>query len=173
MEGIGLAASITNLLEFAKDVIQYMKDVYEATEQKQMLLQEVDATREVLARLNRYSTESKWKETMDALMRRQGPLEQLSAVFKRIESKLKPPTGKWSKATKALIWPFTKGEVALLLTRIERIKALLNIALQNEHLFVIFSAFSNCRALTEAIQASVNELGDVMKGKSAIGGFPR
>jgi len=131
MEGIGLAASIANLLEFAKVV-------YEATEEKQALLQEVVATRDVLAKLHRYSNKSKWKETIDALKRRQGPLEQLSAVLKRIEPKLAPPTGKWSKSAKALVWPFAKGEVTLLITRIERIKALLNIALQNEHLYAMF-----------------------------------
>jgi len=138
MEGIGLAASLANLLEFAKVVIEYMKDVYEATDEKQALLQEVVATRDVLAKLHRYSNKSKWKETIDALKRRQGPLEQLSAVLKRIESKLAPPTGKWSKSAKALVWPFAKGEVTLLITRIERIKALLNIALQNEHMYAMF-----------------------------------
>ena len=119
MEGTGLATSITNLLEFAKVVIEYMKDVYEATEEKQALLQEVVAMRDALAKLHRYSNESKWKETIDALKRRQGPLVQLSAVLKRIECKLKPPTGKWSTAARALVWPFAKGEVTLLITCIE------------------------------------------------------
>jgi len=139
MEGIGLAASISNLLELSKNVIECMKDVYEATQEKQMLVQEVIGTRDVLAKLDRYSKEDKWKQTFEALTRRQGTIEQLSNVFKRMEAKLKPPRGKWSKAANALIWPFAKGEVAILLTRIERMKTLLNLALQNEHFCLLIS----------------------------------
>lgn len=139
MESKGLAASITNLLELAKNAIDYMKDVYEATQEKQMLLQEVIATRDVLAKLDLYSKEDKWKQTIEALNRRQGPVEQLTSVLKRLVAKLKPPSGKWSKAVNALIWPFAKGEVGIFLTRIERIKTLLNLALHNEHLCFLVS----------------------------------
>jgi hypothetical protein len=54
MDGIGIAASIVDPLEFAKIVIEYMKDVYEATEEKRMLLGEVIAARDLFAKLNRY-----------------------------------------------------------------------------------------------------------------------
>jgi len=168
MDGINLAASIADLLILAKNVIEYIRDVSEATEQKQLLLQEIIATRELLAKLDRYSTESKWEETMYALNKRQGPLDQLGGLFKRMEATLKPPSGKVAKSAKALVWPFAKGEVTLFLTRLERIKALLNIALQNEHLFLLIPPISNGRVLAEAIKAGVDSLADMLQGKPPL-----
>jgi len=171
IEGIDLRASICSLIEAAKTVIDYMKDVYEATEEKKRLLEEVLATRDILTKLDCHSNEEKWKKTMEALSRRQGPLEQLNGVLKRMDAKLRPPKGKWSTAAKALIWPFAKGEVSLFLSRIERIKTLLNLALQNEHLFsIIMSTVSNRRAVTEAIKASIESLVDMLKGKPVLPG---
>jgi hypothetical protein len=45
-----------------------------ATDEKNSLLQEVIATRDRLAELNRYSAEEKWKDMMDILSIRQGLL---------------------------------------------------------------------------------------------------
>jgi hypothetical protein len=62
-----------------------------------------------------------------------------------------------------LLWPFGKEEINNLLSKIERIKHLFNLALQNENLCLQLMPFVNFRALVKAIKDDMKSVNDGMK----------
>lgn len=131
------------LLHHTKTVIDYLRDVKDANKDQKNLLDELVATQTVLAQLDHHANDNDWKETMAALVATGGPFDQLKLELKCMKSKLKPTTGMLSKAVDALGWHFAKDGVKKHFDRIERIKALLHLALQNNHRLVPFKTSSN------------------------------
>jgi hypothetical protein len=127
--------SPVELYDHAKVVYDYLKDVKDAGDDRENLLGETVAMQALLKLLESHADEPDWKATMEALRAPRGPFDQLELELKRMESKLKP-TGKFKKAGKALMWHWTKDDVKKQCERIERIKGLLQIALQNNNRFV-------------------------------------
>jgi hypothetical protein len=156
---------ISAVLDHGKTVIDYIKDVKHANEEQKKLLDEVVATQLVLARLDSYANDDDWKDTMEALVAPRGPLDQLKLELKRMETKLKPPTGRFSKAGKALVWHFGKDDVKKHFDCIERIKTLLTLALHNNHRSAPFKSLSNIRELTKALKEDMGSVKEMLKGK--------
>jgi hypothetical protein len=123
------------LYNHAKVVYDYLKDVKDAGDDRANLLGETVAMQTLLKQLESHADEPDWKATMEALRAPRGPFDQLELELKRMESKLRP-TGKLKKAGKALMWHWTKDDVKKRCERIERIKGLLQIALQNNNRLV-------------------------------------
>jgi hypothetical protein len=123
------------LYKHAKVVYDYLKDVKDAGDDRANLLGETVAMQTLLKQLESHADEPDWKATMEALRAPRGPFDQLELELKRMESKLRP-TGKLKKAGKALMWHWTKDDVKKQCERIERIKGLLQIALQNNNRLV-------------------------------------
>jgi uncharacterized protein YabN with tetrapyrrole methylase and pyrophosphatase domain len=121
------------LVNHTKDVIEYINDVKDASKDQKNLSDELATTQTVLAQLNSHADDDDWKETMATLCAAGGPFDQLSVELKSMEKKLKAATGKFGKTGKALMWHFTKDGVKKHFDRIERIKTLLQLAVQNNH----------------------------------------
>src|SRR6202043_2220465 len=97
-------------------------------------------------------------DTMEALVAPRGPLDQLKLELKRMKTKLKPPTGRFGKAGKALVWHFSKDDVKKHFDRIERIKTLLDLAVHNNHRSAPFRLLSNIRELTKALKEDMGSV---------------
>jgi hypothetical protein len=136
MDDVGFAAAIVDLLELSKNVIDYIRAAKGANEERQKLLEETIATRNLVNVLESKAKEDNWEDTMKVLTAPRGPFEQFRDVLECMESKLKPAEGKLSKLAKSLIWPFVKDEINKYVSRMERIKRLFNLALQNEIKYV-------------------------------------
>ena len=65
-----------------------------------------------------------------------GPFDQLKLELKRMATKLEPPSGMFKKADKVLRWHFSKDDVKKHFDRIERIKSLLQLGLNNNNRFL-------------------------------------
>jgi Fungal N-terminal domain of STAND proteins len=158
MDDVGFAASIVDLLALSKSIIDYIKDVKDANEDRQKLLEETIATQRILSKLETTANQDAWKATMEVLTGPLGPFEQLRDVLKRMESTLKPAKGKFSKISNSLIWPFLKDEINNLLSKIKRIQHLFNLALQNENLYVQSKRVANFRTLIQAIKVDMKSM---------------
>ena len=121
------------LLDHTKTVIDYINDVRNSSQDQKNLLDELVATQIVLGQLDAHVNDEDWKETMDVLGAIGGPFDQLKLELKRMKRKLEPPTGKLSRAGKALLYHFSKDDLKKHFDRIERIKSLLQLAVQNNH----------------------------------------
>jgi predicted nuclease with TOPRIM domain len=135
MEVISAITTIGTLLQQIQVVVEYINDVKDANEDRNKLDEEIQATKVVLKQLESHANEDEWKETMEALSAPGGVFEGLKQELDSMANKLKPPNKKWKRGAKSLIWNFTKDGIRNHFDRIERLKGLLMIALQNNQAY--------------------------------------
>ena len=138
MDPLSITASITALLQLTSTVIQYVNGVRGAAEDCGRILSELAGVNSILLILqdeaDRDEQDDQWSSTFESLKRPGGPLEQFEKALKRLSSKLAPSITGLKKVGKTISWPFQKEEVKEILSSIERQKALLNLARQNDHM---------------------------------------
>ncbi|KAL9576779.1 MAG: hypothetical protein Q9212_006823 [Teloschistes hypoglaucus] len=137
--GLGLAASVVQLIQFAVKSIEFLSDVYHASEDQPQLLQEASSVLPVLfalkSRLAQSSQDEPWSIGIRALGVASGPLDQLGQALMTIAQKLQPTNGV-TKLLRTAKWPFDKKTCREMLGRMERAKSSIGLALQNDQIFV-------------------------------------
>ena len=135
---LSVTASIVALLKSSAKVIGYLNDVKNGSEDRGKVLSEIASVNCMLYSLQETAHEDKhshaWSSTFQSLNVPEGPLDQIRTALESLSRKLAPPSTSLNKVRKATTWPFQKREVKELLERIERAKALLNLARQNDHM---------------------------------------
>lgn len=131
-EPVGFAASIITLLELTKGVLEYIRDAYNAINERKKLSDEIESTQRLLEQLNLKSEEAKWGDTMKVLTIPGGPLQQFETQLKQLEKCLAPSNSQWKKLGTALKWPLNRKATEEIFTSLERFKSLLTIALQRD-----------------------------------------
>ena len=135
---LSVTASIVALLEFSAKVIGYLNDVKNGSEDRGKVLSEIASVNCVLYSLREKANDDKqddaWSSTFQSLNVPKGPLDQIRTALESLSRKLAPPSTSLTKARKGMTWPFQKREVKEILERIERAKALLSLARQNDHM---------------------------------------
>ena len=138
MDPLSISAGITALLQLSSTVQQYLNGVKGAPEDRRTILLELASVNGILFTLQDQADQAKhgdqWSSTFQSLNVEEGPLDQFRKALERLSSKLAPPTNGLKKLGKAIIWPFQKEEIKEILASIERLKALLNLARQNDHM---------------------------------------
>lgn len=136
---------IGELIGHIDTTVSYINDVQHANEDQKKLLDEAHATQgllrvtqDFLKKLASHATEGKWKATINKLNEPGGLFHQLSSELEKMAKKLTPHNNKFDKAKKAVFWHFIKGDIKKHFDRIERIKSLLSIALQNDLMWLLF-----------------------------------
>ena len=128
-EATGLAASIGTLLQLSRQVVGYIKNTAGANKEKEGLLKEVTATTDLLDALERKAKSPEQSKVTESLDKPGGPLELLATALGALESKLRPSDNPFIKVTKRWVWHFQKDEFTEILSKIERSKSSLSIAL--------------------------------------------
>ena len=135
---LSVTASIVALLEFSAKVIGYLNDVKNGSEDRGRILSEIASVNCMLYSLQEKAHEDKhndtWSSTFNSLNVPKGPLDQIRTALESLSRKLAPPSTSVKKIRKTMTWPFQKGEIKEILERIERAKALLSLARQNDHM---------------------------------------
>lgn len=138
MDPLSISASISALLQLTSTVIQYLNGVKGAPEDRQRILSEIVSVNGILYILQDQADQAKkgdqWSSTLQSLNVPEGPLDQFRRALEHLSSKLASPATGLKKLGKAIIWPFQKEEIKEVLNSIERQKALLNLARQNDHM---------------------------------------
>ena len=137
MDGFSVAANIITVVQIAGSVITYLSDVKNAPKECGKCLIEVSNSNTLLLKLRDRLSESSptepWYTEVQALADKDGPLDQYRLALQHLRAKVEP-TNKMRKLANILTWNFIKEEVASILARMERLKALLSIALEMDHL---------------------------------------
>lgn len=131
---IGLAASIFTLIQLTQTVVEYIKVIKEANNERQNLLNEIVGTQSLLVNLENKAKAIEFVNTFKLLARQNGPLDQFKVVLSTLASRLQPSENRIQRAGRAVVWCFTKKEIDNVITTIERQKSLFTLALQNDHL---------------------------------------
>jgi len=137
MDGLSIAASITAVVQIAGSVITYLSDVKHAPKECGKCLMEVSHSTIFLLKLKDRVSESSftdsWFTEVQALARKDGPLDQYKLALEELVAKV-APKAKVQKLATVLMWNFIKEEVARISARMERLQTLVSIALEMDQL---------------------------------------
>ena len=134
VDPLSVSASLVALLQLSTTVVKYLSDVKNAPDDHRRLMVEVIYIKGLLSTLQDLAQPGEtWMETVQSLNAPNGPLELCSSLWKHLDERLRPVIG-LNKARKILAWPFQKEEMKDILCRIERLKTIFGLALQNDHL---------------------------------------
>jgi hypothetical protein len=133
-EPLGIAASIIAVLQLTASVIEYLQAVHDAPKDRISFLSEVSGLHHLLLalqdRVDNTNAEDLWRTQVRQLGVRDGPLDQFKSHLERLVSKFGPAAG----LRRRLTWKFNKAEIEGIISKIERIKMLVSLALTNDHL---------------------------------------
>jgi hypothetical protein len=136
MDPLSATASIIAVLQLSAKVLAYLNDVKDASKDRAQCAIEASNLHSLLLNL-RFRLEEGgselWCTAVRALAVENGPLDQFKQALEMLATKM-TEGGRLKKASEALIWKFKKEEVTSILGRMERLKTLIEIALQMDHL---------------------------------------
>ncbi|KAF1935174.1 hypothetical protein EJ02DRAFT_416166, partial [Clathrospora elynae] len=136
MDPLSIAASIIAVLQLSAKVLAYLNDVKDASKERAKCAVEASNLHSLLLnlrfRLEEGIANTPWYTAIRALAVDNGPLDQFKQALETLQTRM-TDGGRLKKASEALMWKFKKEEIAGILDRIERLKSLVEIALQMDH----------------------------------------
>jgi hypothetical protein len=137
MDGLSVTASVITVLQLTNSVIGYLNDIKDGPEDCRQCTIEACNLQNLLINL-RYRLEQTqagdpWFTAVRALGVENGPLDQYKQVLEQLRCGVETQDGV-QKLKRRLLWKFSKEEVARILARMERLKSLISIALEMDHL---------------------------------------
>ncbi|KAL1602368.1 hypothetical protein SLS60_005784 [Paraconiothyrium brasiliense] len=165
MDPLSVTASTTAVLQLLNKVLGYLKDVKDASKDRAKCTVEASNIYRLLvdlrSRLEEGSTDARWYTAFRTLGIENGPLDQFRQALEELQTRM-TDGGRLQKAGKALVWKFKKEETASILDRIERLKTLVGLALQTDHLSKLSQATKDdtnfIRTHVPAIQSGVDRI---------------
>lgn len=137
MDGLSVAASIIAVLQLTAAVIDYLNNVKDAPKHCVRFAIEAANLYNLLVQLKFRLEEGKcneaWYTAVRALGVENGPLDQYKHALEKLRAKVTSGSG-LKKIGNALTWIFGKEEVISIISRLERLKSLIQIALEMDHL---------------------------------------
>lgn len=134
---LSVIASIIAVLQLSAKVLSYLNDVKDASKDRAECAVEASSLYSLLLnlrfRLEGGDASQPWYVAVRALAVENGPLDQFKQALETLQARM-TDRGRLKKAGDALMWKFKKEEVAGILARMERLKTLVEIALQMDHL---------------------------------------
>ena len=137
MDPLSVTASIIAVLQLSAKVLAYLNDFKDASKDRAQCEIETSNIYSLLVnlrcRLEESSANQPWYTAVRALAVENGPLDQFKQALEMLQAKM-TDGGRLKKAGEALMWKFRKEEVASILARMERLKRLVGVALEMDHL---------------------------------------
>ncbi|KAF2711109.1 hypothetical protein K504DRAFT_475959 [Pleomassaria siparia CBS 279.74] len=136
MDPLSVTASIIAVLQLSAKVLTYLNDVNAASKDRAKCAVEASNLHSLLFslrfRLEEGTADTPWYTAIRDLAVEKGPLDQFKQALETLQDGM-TDGGLLEKACKTLTWKFKKEEIAGILNRIERLKSLIEIALQMDH----------------------------------------
>lgn len=137
MDPLSATASIIAILQLSARVLSYLNDVKDTSKGHAQCTIEASNIHNLLTNLRFRLEEGRghqpWFTTVQALAVENGPLDQFKQALETLQAKM-TGGGQLKKFGRALVWKFKKEELDAILARMERLKTLIEIALQIDHL---------------------------------------
>jgi hypothetical protein len=137
MDPLSTTASIIAVLQLSAKVLAYLNDVNDASKDRVKCAIETSNLYNLLLnlrfRLEEGSSSELWYTAVRALAVENGPLDQFKQALEMLQVKMTEGS-KLKKAGEALVWKFKKEEVVSIIGRMERLKTLVVVALEMDHL---------------------------------------
>lgn len=137
MDPLSVTASIIAVLQLSAKVLGYLNDVKDAPKDRAQCAIEISNLYNLLfnlrVRIEEGDPLKPWYTSIRALAIENGPLDQFKQALETLKAKITDGI-RLGKAGQALVWKFKKQEVDGFLGQIERLKSLVGIALELDHL---------------------------------------
>jgi hypothetical protein len=136
MDPLSITASIVAVLQLTHAVVGYLIDVKNAPRDRTRCALEASNLYNLLVTLRlrlEESSDELWYAEVRALDVENGPLDQYKRALEQLQKKITSGSG-IKKIGNTLWWKFIKDEVTSILSRMERLKELVQIALEMDHL---------------------------------------
>jgi hypothetical protein len=137
MDPLSVTASIIAVLQLSAKVLVYISDVRDAPKARSHCEAEISNLCSLLRDLRDHvqtgDLSQLWYTAVAELAAPKGPLDQFKETLEALQDKI-TDGGRLKKASEVLVWKFKKEEIISILDRIERLKTLMGIALQMDHL---------------------------------------
>jgi hypothetical protein len=133
-EAVGLAASIIQLINATNKVVKYVEDIKNADEEWAELLEEARVMLDLLTKLKAKSEQKAISQPQLAqlsLAAQNGPLHIFQNEMEKLTEKLQIKTGP-KRIVQVIMWTRTKGKIGDFLSKLERAKSIIQVALLNE-----------------------------------------
>jgi hypothetical protein len=139
MEPLSVTASVIAILQLTAEVVKYLQDIKDAPKECQQCAIEASNLLSLLInlryRLEQATNGDPWYTAIRALNIENGPFDQYKQALEQLLSKVIIQDG-LQKIKRRVVWKFSKGEVECIFERMERLKSLVSIALELDHLYV-------------------------------------
>lgn len=141
MDGLSVAGSIIAVIQITGKVIKYLNDVNNAPKECRQCTIEASNLHNLLINF-RYRCEeidgtnrdvAPWYDALRRLAVENGPLDQYKGMLEELLGKVELRNS-GHNVKRRLSWTFSKAEAASILQRMERLKTLISIALEMDHL---------------------------------------
>ncbi|KAF1961004.1 ankyrin [Byssothecium circinans] len=164
MDPLSVTASIIAVLQLSAKVLVYISDVRDAPKERSHCEAEISNLSALLRDLRDHvqtgDLSQPWYTAVAELAAPKGLFDQFKHALEALQNKI-TDGGRLKKVGEALVWKFKKEEVAGILHRIERLKTLVEIALQMDH-FKLSQAIKDdtnfVRTHVPAIQSGVDKI---------------
>jgi hypothetical protein len=138
MDPLSVTASIIAILQLSSKVIGYLNDVKEASKDRARCAIEATNLHSLLTnlrfRLEEGDVSTPWFTAIRGLNTENGPLDQFKEALQLLQDRMIERKSRFGQAVNVLTWKFRKEEIDPILQTMERLKTLVGIALQMDHL---------------------------------------
>ncbi|RYP86354.1 hypothetical protein DL769_000738 [Monosporascus sp. CRB-8-3] len=164
MDPLSVTASIVAILQLTSKTIEYLNDVKDASKDRARCAIEASNLYSLLVnlrfRLEEGNSNEPWYAAVRALGVQNGPLDQYRHALEQLQPKTTRGSG-IKKMANTLMWKFSKDEVASILSRMERLNGLVQIALEMDHFKLsqaIKRSMDTVRSESEAIKGDTSSV---------------
>jgi hypothetical protein len=137
MDPLSVTASVIAIVKLTGEVIKYLSDIKDAPKECQQCTIEACNLQNLLInlryRLEQGQTGDSWFSAIRTLNVENGPLDQYKQALEQLRSHVDVSNGVQTMKRR-LGWRFSKAEVTGILARMDRLKTLVSIALEMDHL---------------------------------------
>ncbi|OAG05032.1 uncharacterized protein CC84DRAFT_1148141, partial [Paraphaeosphaeria sporulosa] len=164
MDPLSVPASIIAVLQLSAKVLAHICDVRDAPKERSHCEAELSNLSALLRALRDHvqtgDLSLPWYAAVAELAAPKGPFDQFKQALEGLQNKITDGS-QLKKLGETLVWKFKKGEFTSILLRIERLKSLVEIALQMDH-YQLSQAIKDdtnfVRTRVSAIQSRVDEI---------------
>lgn len=139
MDPLSVTASVVAILQLTAKVTEGLSNAKDASADRgQFTIEVSNLSKLLVALLSRLdeSSSDPWHANVRALGGRNGLIYQYRVALERLKDKISAGHGV-KKMAKTLLWKNIKEDAERILSSIERLKSLVQIALENDHLSVL------------------------------------
>lgn len=137
-EILGVVSGIIAVADLTYKVLGYLKTVHHAEKEIKDYNREAPILTELLTSLAAHVMQNSghnvdpWFESIQTLQH--GPMQQYQVALDEFKAKVLPVKGLRDKITQQMTWKFVKDDLKDILAKMERLKTLIAISLQKDHL---------------------------------------